>query len=68
MLLNTRTMSLKPLKKALILKPPRTRSRIDMSCFEPNTILESDEIAEPETKAISKEVSETHSLGRNTLN
>ena len=59
-------MSLKPIKKALSLKPPRTRSRTDMSCYEANALQEPDEIAEPEAEVISKEVSETHSPGSNT--
>ena len=53
-------MSLKPIMKALLLKPPRTRSRTDMSCSEANAPQGSDEIAEAEV--ISKEVSETCSL------
>ena len=56
-------MSLKPLKNALILKAPRTRSRTEMSCSETIANLESDEIVEPETEAISKEISEAPSLG-----
>ena len=59
-------MSLKPLKISLTLKLPRTRPRTDTSCSEVNTLLEPDEIAEPEAKAISKEVNETNSLGSNT--
>ena len=56
-------MSLKPLKKALLIKPPRTRSRTDMSCSEASVSQGPDEIAEPEAEVISKEVSETRSLG-----
>ena len=56
-------MSLKPLKKALLIKPPRTRSRTDMSCSEASASQGPDEIAEPEAEVISKEVSETRSLG-----
>ena len=52
----------------MTLKLPRTKSRTDTSCFEVNTIQEPDEIAEPETEEISKEVSETHSLGSNKGN
>ena len=55
-------MSLKPLKKALLIKPPRTRSRTDMSCFEASAPQGPDEIAEPEAEVISMEVSETRSL------
>ena len=60
-------MSLKPLKKALVLKVPHTRSRTEMSCFETTANLESDEIVEPETEAISKETSEAPSLGNNNM-
>ena len=59
-------MSLKPLKKALQLKPPRTRSRTDMSCPEASVSQGPDEIAEPEAEVISKEVNETRSLGSDT--
>ena len=58
-------MSLKPLKKALVLKVPRTHSCTEMSCSETTANLESDEIVEPETEAISKEISEAPSLGNN---
>ena len=57
---------MKPIKKALSLKPPRTRSRTDMSCYEANALQEPDEIAEPEAEIISKVVSETHIPGSNT--
>ena len=60
-------MSLKPLKKALVLKVPRTHSCTEMSCSETTANLESDEIVEPETEAISKEISEAPSLGNNTI-
>ena len=60
-------MSLKPLKKALVLKVPRTPSCTEMSCSETTANLESDEIVEPETEAISKEISEAPSLGNNTI-
>ena len=56
-------MSLKPLKKALLIKPPRTRSRTDMSCSEASASQGPDEIAKPEAEVISKDVSETRSLG-----
>ena len=56
-------MSLKPLKKALQLKPPRTRSRTDMSCPEAGVSQGPDEIAESEAEAISREVNETRSPG-----
>ena len=58
-------MSLKPLKKALVLKVPRTRSRTEISCSETIANLESDEIVETETEAIAKETSEAPSLGNN---
>ena len=58
-------MSLKPLKKTLLIKPPRTRSRTDMSCSETNAPQGPDEIAEAEV--ISKEVSETRSLSSDTI-
>ena len=45
------------------MKPPRTQSRNDMSCSEASTPEEHDEIAEREAEVISKEVSETRSLG-----
>ena len=61
-------MSLKPLKKALVLKVPRTHSCTEMSCSETTANLESDEIVEPEIEAISKEISEAPSLGNNSLN
>ena len=60
-------MSLKPLKKALVLKAPRTRSRTEISCSETTANLESDEIVETETEAVSKENSEAPSLGNNTF-
>ena len=60
-------MSLKPLKKALVLKAPRTRSRTEINCSETTANLESDEIVEPETEAISKEISEAPSLGNNNF-
>ena len=60
-------MSLKPLKKALVLKVPRTRSRTEISCSETIANLESDEIVETETEAIAKETSEAPSLGNNTF-
>ena len=56
-------MSLKPLKKALQLKPPRTRSRTDMSCPEAGVSQGPDEIVESEAEVISREVNETRSLG-----
>ena len=58
-------MSLKPLKKALLINPPRTRSRTDMSCSEANAPRGPDEIAEPEV--ISKEISETRSFGSDNV-
>ena len=61
-------MSLKLLKKAFLLKPLRIRSRTDMSCFEANAPLGSDEIAEPEAEVISKEVTETRILGSDKKN
>ena len=61
-------MSLKSLKKALVLKVPRTHSRTEMSCSDTTANLESDEIVEPETEAISKEISEATSPGNNTVN
>ena len=61
-------MSLKLLKKALLKKPPRTRSRTDMSCSEASASQGPDEIAEPEAEVISKEVSETRSLGSDIYN
>ena len=60
-------MSLKPLKKALVLKVPRTRSRTEISCSETIANLECDEIVETETETIAKETSEAPSLGNNTL-
>ena len=60
-------MFLKPLKKVLVLKVPRTHSCTEMSCSETTANLESDEIVEPETEAISKETSEAPSLGNNKL-
>ena len=60
-------MSLKPLKKALVLKVPRTHSCTEMSCSETTANLESDEIVEPETEAISKEISEAPSPGNNKV-
>ena len=56
-------MSLKPLKKTLLIKPSQTRSRTDMSCSESSVSQGPDEIAEPEVEVISKEVNETCSLG-----
>ena len=56
-------MSLKPIKKALQLKPPRTRSRTEMSCPEAGVSQGPDEIAESEAEAISREVNETRSPG-----
>ena len=61
-------MSLKPLKKALQLKPPRTRSRTEMSCPEAGVSQGPDEIAESEAEAISREVNETRSPECNSLN
>ena len=58
-------MSIKTLEKALVLKVPRTHSCTEMSCSETTANLESDEIVEPETEAISKEISEAPSLGNN---
>ena len=58
---------LKTIKKVLLLKPPRTRSRTDMSCSEANAPQGPDEIAEPEAEVISKEVSETRSLGSDSF-
>ena len=49
------------------MKVPRTRSRTEMSCSETTANLESDEIVEPETEAISKEISEAPSLGNNSI-
>ena len=60
-------MSLKPLKKALQLKPPRTRSRTEMSCPEAGVSQGPDEIAESEAEAISREVNETCSLECNIV-
>ena len=59
-------MSLKPIKKALQLKPPRTRSRTEMSCPEAGVSQGPDEIAESEAEAISMEVNETRSPGNDT--
>ena len=59
-------MSLKPLKKALQLKPPRTRSRTDMSCREAGVSQSPDEIAESEAEAIRDEVNETRSPGNDS--
>ena len=61
-------MSLKPLKKALQLKPPRTRSRTEMSCPEAGVSQGPDEIAESEAEAISREVNETRSPECNKSN
>ena len=61
-------MSLKPLKKVFQLKPPRTRSRTYMSCPEVSVSQGPDEIADPEAEVISKEVSETRSLGSDIYN
>ena len=60
-------MSLQPLKNALQLKPPRTRSRTEMSCPEAGVSQGPDEIAESEAEAISREVNETRSLGNDNL-
>ena len=60
-------MSLKPFKKALQLKPPRTRSRTDMSCPEAGVSQSPDEIAESEAEAISREVNETRSPGNDSI-
>ena len=56
---------MRPSKRVLTIKPPRTRSSTEVNCSESNTNLGSDEVAEPEAEAISKENSDANSLGSN---
>ena len=58
---------MKPIKRVLTLKPPRTRSRTEMSCSEANVIQESDEVAEPDVEAISKEDGDVNNLSSNKV-
>ena len=59
---------MKPIKRVLTLKPPRTRSRTEMSCSEANVIQESDEVAEPDAEVISKEINIANSHSSNNCN
>ena len=58
---------MRPSKRVLTIKPPRTRSSTEVNCSESNTNLGSDEVAEPEAEAISKENSDANSLGSNII-
>ena len=48
-------MVLKPLKKALAIKPTRTRSCTELSCSEANNNLGYDKAAEPKEEVVLKE-------------